>query len=92
MGLFFRRQSWSPEELTLLNKLGVAGASPRTAAQALNRAKETVRTKAPFKDIDDAPGDLVPALRNFLSVAIFSAYAEVLSRVVCVVWSSSHDD
>ena len=35
----------------------------------------------PFKDIDDAPGDLVPALRNFLSVAIFSAHAEILSKV-----------
>jgi hypothetical protein len=46
----------------------------------------------PFKDIDDAPGDLVPALRNFLSVAIFSngAHAKVLSRVVRVfVWSST---
>jgi hypothetical protein len=42
----FRRRSWSPEELRLLNKLVVAGASPRTAAEALNRAKETVRTKA----------------------------------------------
>jgi hypothetical protein len=42
----FRRRSWSPEELTLLNKLVVAGASPRTAAEALNRGKETVRIKA----------------------------------------------
>ena len=42
----FRRRSWSPEELRLLNELVVAGASPRTAAEALNRAKETVRAKA----------------------------------------------
>ena len=42
----FRRRSWSPEELTLLNKLVVAGASPRSAAEALNRGKETVRNKA----------------------------------------------
>jgi hypothetical protein len=42
----FRRRSWSPEELRLLDKLVVAGASPRTAAEALNRSKETVRTKA----------------------------------------------
>ena len=42
----FRRRSWSPEELGLLNKLVVDGASPRTAAEALNRSKETVRTKA----------------------------------------------
>ena len=44
--LRFRRRSWSPEELRLLDKLVVAGASPRTAAEALNRSKETVRTKA----------------------------------------------
>jgi hypothetical protein len=42
----FRKRSWSPEELTLLNKLVVAGASPGTAAEALNRTKETVRIKA----------------------------------------------
>jgi hypothetical protein len=42
----FRRRSWSPEELGLLNKLVVDGASPRMAAEALNRSKETVRTKA----------------------------------------------
>jgi hypothetical protein len=42
----FRRRSWSPEELRLLNELVVAGASPRTAAEALNRAKEIVRAKA----------------------------------------------
>jgi IS30 family transposase len=42
----FRRRSWSPEELTLLNKLVVAGASPGTAAEALNRTEETVRIKA----------------------------------------------
>jgi DNA-binding NarL/FixJ family response regulator len=41
-----RRRSWSPEELRLLDKLVVDGASPRTAAEALNRSKETVRTKA----------------------------------------------
>jgi DNA-binding NarL/FixJ family response regulator len=40
------RRSWSPEELRLLDKLVVDGASPRTAAEALNRSKETVRTKA----------------------------------------------
>jgi hypothetical protein len=44
--LRFRRRSWSPEELRLLDKLVVDGASPRTAAEALNRSKETVRTKA----------------------------------------------
>ena len=42
----FRRRSWSPEELRLLDKLVVDGASPRMAAEALNRSKETVRTKA----------------------------------------------
>jgi hypothetical protein len=42
----FRRRSWSPEEVRLLNKLVVDGASPRTAAEALNRSKETIRTKA----------------------------------------------
>ena len=42
----FRRRSWSPEELRLLDQLVVGGASPRTAAEALNRSKETVRTKA----------------------------------------------
>jgi hypothetical protein len=42
----FRKRNWSPEELTLLNKLVVAGASPGTAAEALNRTKETVRIKA----------------------------------------------
>jgi hypothetical protein len=42
----FRRRNWSPEELRLLDKLVVAGASPRTAAEALNRSKETVRIKA----------------------------------------------
>ena len=42
----FRRRSWSPEELRLLDKLVVDGASPRTAAEALKRSKETVRTKA----------------------------------------------
>jgi hypothetical protein len=42
----FRKRSWSPEELTLLNKLVVAGASPGTAAEALNRTEETVRIKA----------------------------------------------
>jgi hypothetical protein len=42
----FRRRSWSAEELTLLNKLVVAGASPCTAAEALNRAEEAVRIKA----------------------------------------------
>ena len=35
----FRRRSWSPKELRLLDKLVVAGASPRTAAEALNRSK-----------------------------------------------------
>jgi hypothetical protein len=44
--LRFRRRSWSPEELRLLDKLVVDGASPRTAAEDLNRSKETVRTKA----------------------------------------------
>jgi len=44
--LRFRRRSWSPEELRLLDKLVVDGASPRTAAEALNRSKETARTKA----------------------------------------------
>jgi len=43
--LRFRRRSWSPEELRLLDKLVVDGASPRTAAEALN-TKATVRTKA----------------------------------------------
>jgi hypothetical protein len=42
----FRKRSWSPEELTLLNKLVVAGASPGTAAEALNRTEETIRIKA----------------------------------------------
>src|SRR3981081_1789711 len=42
----FRKRSWSPEELTLLNKLVVAGASPGTAAEALKRREETVRIKA----------------------------------------------
>ena len=42
----FRRRSWSPEELTLLNKLVVAGASSSSAAEALNRREETVRIKA----------------------------------------------
>ena len=42
----FRRRRWSPEELRLLDKLVVDGASPRTAAEALKRSKETVRTKA----------------------------------------------
>jgi DNA-binding NarL/FixJ family response regulator len=42
----FRRRSWSPEELRLLDKLVVDGASPRTAAEALNRSEETVRAKA----------------------------------------------
>jgi hypothetical protein len=42
----FRRRNWSPEELRLLDKLVVTGASPRTAAEALNRSKETVRIKA----------------------------------------------
>ncbi len=42
----FRKRSWSPEELTLLNKLVVAGASPGTAAEALKRTEETVRIKA----------------------------------------------
>ena len=42
----FRRRSWSPEELRLLDKLVADGASPRTAADALNRSRETVRTKA----------------------------------------------
>jgi hypothetical protein len=42
----FRRRSWSPEELRLLDKLVVDGASPRTAAEALNRSEATVRTKA----------------------------------------------
>jgi DNA-binding NarL/FixJ family response regulator len=42
----FRRRSWSPEELRLLDKLVADGASPRTAAEALNRSEETVRTKA----------------------------------------------
>jgi hypothetical protein len=42
----FRRRSWSPEELRLLDKLVVDGASPHAAAEALNRSKETVRTKA----------------------------------------------
>jgi hypothetical protein len=54
----FRRRRWSPEELRLLDKLVVDGASPRTAAEALNRSKETVRTKArrvgcPFPHRDD---------------------------------------
>jgi hypothetical protein len=54
----FRRRNWSPEELRLLDKLVVDGASPRTAAEALNRSKETVRTKArrvgcPFPHRDD---------------------------------------
>jgi hypothetical protein len=55
----YKRRSWSPEELTLLNKLVVAGASPRTAAQALNRSKEAIRIKArligcpfPYRDND----------------------------------------
>ena len=34
------------------------------------------------KDIDDASGSLVPALRNFLRAAIFLAHAKLLSRVV----------
>src|ERR1700730_9217518 len=42
----FRKRSWSPAELTLLNKLVVAGASPGTAAEALNRTEETIRIKA----------------------------------------------
>src|SRR5260370_33605913 len=42
----FTKRSWSPEELTLLNKLVVAGASPGTAAEALNRTEETIRIKA----------------------------------------------
>jgi DNA-binding NarL/FixJ family response regulator len=42
----FRRRNWSPEELMLLDKLVVDGASPRTAAEALNRSEATVRSKA----------------------------------------------
>ena len=42
----FKKRSWIPEELTLLNKLAVAGASPGAAAEALNRTEETVRIKA----------------------------------------------
>ncbi|MGZ5126963.1 MAG: hypothetical protein ACXWC1_29670 [Burkholderiales bacterium] len=42
----FKKRSWIPEELTLLNKLVVAGASPGAAAEALNRTEETVRIKA----------------------------------------------
>ena len=41
-----RRRSWSPEELRLLDKLVADGASPRAAAEALNRSEETVRSKA----------------------------------------------
>src|SRR5882672_5536306 len=62
----FRRRSWSPEELRLLDKLVVDGASPRTAAEALNRSKETVRTKArrvgcPFPRRDEVKRQRPPA-------------------------------
>ncbi len=58
--------SWSPEELRLLDKLVVDGASPRTAAEALNRSKETVRTKArrvgcPFPRRDEVKRQRPPA-------------------------------
>ena len=61
----FRRRSWSPEELGLLNKLVVDGASPRTAAEALNRSQETVRTKArmigcPFPHRDEVKRQQLP--------------------------------
>ena len=61
----FRRRSWSPEELRLLNKLVVDGASPRTAAEALNRSRETVRTKArmvgcPFPHRDEVKRQRLP--------------------------------
>jgi hypothetical protein len=55
----YKRRSWSPEELIFLNKLVVAGASPRTAAGALNRSKEAIRIRArmigcpfPYRDED----------------------------------------
>jgi hypothetical protein len=35
------------------------------------------------------PAANVPALRNLLSAAIFSAHAELLSMVVSVVWSGT---
>jgi len=61
----FRRRSWSPEELRLLDKLVVDGASPRTAAEALNRSQETVRTKArmigcPFPHRDEVKRQQLP--------------------------------
>jgi hypothetical protein len=61
----FRRRRWSPEELRLLDKLVVDGASPRMAAQALNRSKETVRTKArrvgcPFPHRDEVKRQPLP--------------------------------
>jgi hypothetical protein len=61
----FRRRSWSPEELRLLDKLVVDGASPRTAAEALNRSQETVRTKArmigcPFPHRDEVKRQPLP--------------------------------
>ena len=61
----FRRRSWSPEELRLLDKLVVDGASPRTAAEALNRSQETVRTKArmigcPFPHRDEVKRQRLP--------------------------------
>jgi hypothetical protein len=61
----FRRRSWSPEELRLLDKLVVNGASPRTAAEALNRSQETVRTKArmigcPFPHRDEVKRRQLP--------------------------------
>ena len=46
----YKRRNWSPEELTLLGQLVVAGASPRTAAEALNRSKEAIRIKARMID------------------------------------------
>jgi hypothetical protein len=61
----FRRRNWSPEELRLLDKLVVDGASPRTAAEALNRSQETVRTKArtigcPFPHRDEVKRQRLP--------------------------------
>jgi hypothetical protein len=47
--------------------------------------------RGPFKDVDGAPGDLVPALQISLPWPSFrtGAHAKVLSRVVRVAWSST---
>lgn len=67
----FGRRSWSLEELRLLNKLVVAGASPRAAAEALNRGRETVRAKArmigcPFPHRDELKRQRLQKEKEFL--------------------------